>query len=167
MNEKINQCTGTVTMVDSTGSPVDLNDDCKDDTYYCTEDYQHLTIQPTSDLIIGETYTVTIQGIQDQCGNPMETAFSWSFTVMTPVETLQDLGAKVDELELPPDIEDGLMAKLNAAEMQIIVTKYTAAEKLLIGFIKQVNSQSGKTIDPTDGDELIAIAQRVIDFLPG
>jgi hypothetical protein len=36
------------------------------------------------------------------------------------------------------------------------------ARNLLKGFIKQVNSQRGKTLNDTKADELIEIAQRII-----
>jgi hypothetical protein len=44
--------------------------------------------------------------------------------------------------------------------------KNERARNLLQGFINQVNSQRGKTLNDTKADELIAIAQRIIVSIP-
>jgi predicted RNA-binding protein with TRAM domain len=164
MSQHINQCVGTVTMVDSSSSSVTLLDDCHPGTYYCTGDYQNLEIQPAAPLVYGETYTVTISDMET-LGVTMVSPYSWSFTVMTTSEATQDLSSTVDELGLPPDVEDGLLAKLAAAQMQIDVMKYTSAQKSLLAFIKQVQSQQEKAIPLPVAEDLIATAQGIIDSL--
>jgi hypothetical protein len=161
MSESINQCRGSVEMVDEEGSPVGLRDDCHTGTYYCTSDYQNLVIRPDASLVLGETYTVTITGLTDNRLNVM-TPYSWSFTVQTPT---QDLSSTVDGLGLPPDVESGLLDKLAAAQKQIDMMKYPPAKKILQAFINQVKSQQGKTIPLPVAAELVATAQGIIDSL--
>lgn len=161
MSELINQCSGTVEMVDHDNNLIALEEGGKTGTHYYTDDYLNLEIFPSNPLVLGETYTVTISGIHDSYLNEMD-PYSWSFTVQTPIE---DLSTRVDELGLPPDVEDGLMAKLAAAQLQIDQMKYKPAQKMLMAFIKQVESQAGKTISTADAEELIAIAQQIFDSI--
>ena len=163
MDESINICVGTVQMVDSKNNPVAL---LYSDQYFHSADHIHLEIKPVAPLILGEKYTVTIQGLDHQ-GIVMETPYSWSFTTITSGEATQDLTTKVDSLGLPAAVETGLMDKLTAAQARIAQKKYTPARNTLNAFINQVNAQTGKAIDPDDTDELIAIAQRIINSIPG
>ena len=73
----------------------------------------------------------------------------------------------MSRLGLPTPFETGLMDKLTAAQARIAQKKYTPARNTLNAFINQVNAQTGKAIDPDDTDELIAIAQRIINSIPG
>ena len=163
MDEKINLCIGTVEMVDRNNNPVAL---LYPDQYFHSTDYINLEIKPVAPLILGETYTVTIQGLDHQ-GIVMETPYSWSFTVKTSAETTQDLSTQVDELGLPLGIENGLLSKLAAAEKKITQEQYTPARNTLNAFIKQVNAQTGKAITSEQAAELIVIAQQIIASIPG
>ena len=81
--------------------------------------------------------------------------------------TVQDLINNVDELGLPNGIEQGLLAKLDTAEKKIAQEHYTPARNTLNAFINQVNAQRGKTLSDTQAQELISIAQEIINSIPG
>jgi hypothetical protein len=85
----------------------------------------------------------------------------------TPAETLQDFISKVDALDLPSGIENGLMAKLTAAQKQIPNNKNTPARNQLQAFINDVRTQRGKAVTPAQANDLIATAQRIINAIPG
>ncbi len=82
MDKTINLCIGTVEMVDSNNNPVAL---LYPSHYFHSDDYIHLEIKPVAPLVLGETYTVTIQGL-DHKGIVMDTPYNWSFTVKTSAE---------------------------------------------------------------------------------
>jgi hypothetical protein len=82
-------------------------------------------------------------------------------------QPVQGLRIKVYELSLPSGIENGFIAKLKAAEKKITQEQYTPARNTLNAFINQVNAQRGKALTGTQADELIAIAQRIINSIPG
>ncbi len=90
-----------------------------------------------------------------------------SYTVDSPADANNALSMKVDSLELPAAVETGLIDKLTAAQARIVQKKYTPARNTLNAFINQVNAQTGKAINPGDADDLIAIAQRIINSIPG
>ncbi len=79
---------------------------------------------------------------------------------------MQDLSNKVDALGLPTGIENGLMAKLAAANMQISQKKYTPSRNMLNAFINQVNAQSGKAISSDQANDLISTAEQIINSIP-
>jgi hypothetical protein len=62
MDEKIGLCDGPVTMVDSHGNSVALQNPTRG---YTSPDYIHVVITPVAPLAVGETYTVTIQKLFD------------------------------------------------------------------------------------------------------
>jgi methionine-rich copper-binding protein CopC len=163
MDKTINLCIGTVEMVDSNNNPVAL---LYPDHYFHSADYIHLEIKPVAPLVLGETYTVTIQGLDHQ-GIVMETPYSWSFTVKTSAETAQDLSTQVDGLGLPKGIEKGLLAKLDTAGKKITQEQYTPARNTLNAFINEINAQRRKALTMAQADELIATAQRIINSIPG
>jgi hypothetical protein len=61
----------------------------------------------------------------------------------------------------------GLTDKLTAAQKKIEQKQYTPARNMLQAFINQVKSQRDKTLSDTEADELTAIAQRIINSIPG
>jgi len=73
----------------------------------------------------------------------------------------------VDEMGLPLDIDKGLMDKLMVAQTLIAQKKYTPARQTLLVFINQVNSQREKTLTTALADELISIAQRMLNSISG
>jgi len=81
--------------------------------------------------------------------------------------TVHDLINNVDELGLPNGIEQGLLAKLDTAEKKIAQEQYTPGRNTLNAFINQVNAQRGKALTGTQADELIVIAQEIINSIPG
>jgi len=85
MNEEINICVGTVQMLDSKNNPVAL---LYSDQYFQSADHIHLEIKPVAPLILGEKYTVTIQGLDHQ-DIVMEKPFSWSFSTATSPPTTE------------------------------------------------------------------------------
>jgi PKD repeat protein len=84
----------------------------------------------------------------------------------TPAEATSDLATTVYELSLPPDIETGLTDKLEVTESKLENEKYNVAQNTLTAFINQVNSQRDKTLTEEQADELIAIAQQIIESIP-
>jgi hypothetical protein len=79
-------CSGSVEIVDSDGDTVALQG--ADAPHgYDTDDYLNLVITPEDPLTIGETYTVTIQDIEDSYHYVMDT-YTWSFTVGDPAPAL-------------------------------------------------------------------------------
>jgi len=68
---------------------------------------------------------------------------------------------------LPLDIDKGLMGKLTAAQTLIAQKKYTPARQTPLVFINQVNSQREKTLTTALVDELISIAQRMLNSIYG
>jgi methionine-rich copper-binding protein CopC len=161
MDKSINICVGSVEMADSSKKPVALLYPAH---YFHSADYIHLEIKPVAPLVLGETYTITIQGLDHQ-GIVMESPYTLSFTVKTSAEAVQDLSSKVDELGLSPDIENGLMAKLTAANKQIAQKKNASSRNMLNAFINQVNAQTGKAISPDQSGDLISAAQQIINAL--
>jgi len=87
--------------------------------------------------------------------------------VKTPTGGTHDLNTKVDEMGLPLDIDKGLMGKLTAAQTLIAQKKYTPARQTPLVFINQVNSQREKTLTTALVDELISIAQRMLNSISG
>jgi dipeptidyl aminopeptidase/acylaminoacyl peptidase len=113
---------------------------------------------------VAGTYTVTLTVTDNEGLTGSDTTV---ITVQTPAEAVQDLITKVDGLGLPKGIEQSLLAKLDTAEKKITQEQYTPARNTLNAFINQVNAQRGKAITETQADELILIAQRIINSIPG
>jgi PKD repeat protein len=110
------------------------------------------------------TYTVTLT-VTDNGG--LTGSDSATITLKTPAQTLQDLIIKVKGLGLPKGIEQGFLAKLDVAEKKITQEQYTPARNTLNAFINEVNAQRGKAITASQANELTAIAQRIINSIPG
>jgi len=89
---------------------------------------------------------------------------SWS-TAATP--TVLDLVIKVEGLDLPKGIEQGLSAKLDTTQKKITQEQYTPARNTLKAFINQVTAQRGKALTTAQADDLIATAQKIINSIPG
>jgi hypothetical protein len=83
MSKTINNCVGSVTVVDNGGNPVLLQYPTH---FFKADDYRNLEIKPLSPLVEGKTYTVTITGLIDDYYNAMD-SYSWSFTVEGPPTT--------------------------------------------------------------------------------
>ena len=165
MGEGVNQCVGNAEMVDNAGSPVDLLDNCKPDTYFCIDDDQNLIITPAAPLVLGETYTVTLHGIIDTYYNVMPD-YPWTFST-TSGDATQDLITTVEHIELSLDVEEGLTEKLADAQTLIEQGKYKPARQTLLAFINQVKAQTGKGNLTSDmASSLIETAQEIIDSLP-
>ena len=110
------------------------------------------------------TYTVSLMVTDNDGLKGSDTAI---ITVKTPAEAVQDLITKVDGFGLPKGIEQGLLAKLDTAEKKIIQKQYTPARNTLNAFINQVSAQREKALTGTQANELIAIAERIINSIPG
>jgi hypothetical protein len=105
-------------------------------------------------------------------GRTSEGVYQCEFThvyiyVENPAQTLQDLMTNIDGLGLPKGIEQGLLAKLDNAQVKIAQEHYTPARNTLNAFIHQVNAQRGKVLTTEQADDFIATAQRIIDAIPG
>jgi hypothetical protein len=90
-----------------------------------------------------------------------------SYTVDSPADANKALSLKVDDLGLSSPVEKGLMDKLSATQASITQKHYTPARNTLSAFINQVNAQRGKAITPDQANDLIAIAQLIINSIPG
>ena len=85
-----------------------------------------------------------------------------------PIELVLDLMQNVIDLNLQQGIENGLVAKLEAAMQSlddINANNDVAAVNTLEAFINAVEAQRGNKISQADADALIADAQQIIDLL--
>lgn len=85
----------------------------------------------------------------------------------TPVTDIQNLIDTVENLNLQHGIENSLVAKLNAAILEIQDNNNAEAINSLQAFINEVNAQRGKKITGSEADILIAAAQAIISQLTG
>ena len=104
------------------------------------------------------------------CGEVVSLSFFGVFEseLLSPVELLQQLAAKVFGLNLQQGISNSLDAKLNAALgalEDINANNDVAAVNTLEAFINAAQAQSGDKIPTEDADALIAAAQEVITAL--
>jgi hypothetical protein len=60
-----------------------------------------------------------------------------------------------------------LLAKLDALKKKITQAQNTPARNTLNPFINHVNAQRGKALTTDQANEIIAIAQRIINAIPG
>ena len=129
-------------------------------------DGTHSSLQQPVHLYASEgTYTVNLT-VSGPSGSDSEVKTNY-ITVKTPAQAVQDLIIKVDGLGLPKGIEQSLLAKLDVAQKKITKEQYTPARNTLNAFINEVNAQRGKTVTVSQANELIAIAQRIINSIPG
>ena len=85
-----------------------------------------------------------------------------------PIELVLDLMQNVIDLNLQQGIENGLVAKLEAAMQSlddINANNDVAAVNTLEAFINAVEAQRGNKITNEQADELISAAQEIIDLL--
>ena len=85
-----------------------------------------------------------------------------------PIELVLDLMQNVIDLNLQQGIENGLVAKLEAAMQSlddINANNDVAAVNTLEAFINAVEAQRGTKITEADADALIAAAQEIIALL--
>jgi len=85
--------------------------------------------------------------------------------VPTPEDLIDDLQSTVVDLELPNGLENSLNSSLNNAMSSLQNGNTGAAINKLEAFINKVQAQSGKKIDETDADELIADAEAIIALI--
>jgi hypothetical protein len=117
------------------------------------------------DLVIG--------GAPGVDGVAENTGAAYVFTVPPPPgpgDRLEGLAADVEALDLPPGIENALLAKLDTALAQLQgdnEANDAAAVGALEAFIQQVEAQAGKMIPQSAADDLIAVAQLVIALVEG
>jgi methionine-rich copper-binding protein CopC len=77
MSEDVNRCVGTATIVDDLGNTVAL----KPGQGWDATDYKTVEVYPAAPLVVGRTYTVTLEGLVDNYMNKLAAPYSWSFTV--------------------------------------------------------------------------------------
>lgn len=82
-----------------------------------------------------------------------------------PEDLIYDLQSSVVGLGLPKGLENSLTSSLNNAKNSLQNGNNGAAINKLEAFISKVEAQSGKKIDETDADDLIASAQAIIDAI--
>jgi len=82
-----------------------------------------------------------------------------------PVELCVDLVGQVEELDLPKGTENSLKAKLENAVKKLGDQNIVAGINSLNAFINEVEAQRGKKILESDADDLIAVAQYIIEVL--
>jgi hypothetical protein len=123
-------------------------------------------VSPTIELPVGEHVIELIvnDGIEDS--EPNEVVI----TVIDSIDLLDMLADDVIDLNLRRGIENGLLAKIDAAIAKLEddnPKNDRAAVRMLRAFIRAVKAQSGKKIDENDAAELIETAQQIIDMLIG
>jgi hypothetical protein len=84
-------------------------------------------------------------------------------TVISYSRATTNLQAQVDGAGLPQGTQNSLDSKLQAALASFTLGDTTAAKNELGAFINEVSAQSGKKIDATLADALIANAQEIIN----
>lgn len=93
---------------------------------------------------------------------------AYELPLLDPVELLVDLAQTVIDLNLQQEIENGLVAKLDAALQaldDINQNNDVAAINTLQAFINAVEAQRGNKIPEADADDLIATTMEIIDLL--
>ena len=112
-------------------------------------------------------YVVTVT-VTDDDGDPgFDTAEVY---VQTPSEAIEDVIDTIEEFDLGGGIENGLIAKLDAALSKLNDGNENndgAAINNLEAFINQVEAQRGKKLTEEQADVLVAAAQAIIDSLSG
>ena len=83
-------------------------------------------------------------------------------TVASPVELIESLIAEVQSLGLPRGLQNHLITKLKAAEIQLNHRHRREAIDQLHEFIEVVEDQRGKKIPDEEADKLIADARQIV-----
>jgi len=107
-------------------------------------------------------FTVTLT-VTDDFG-ATDTA-TMTVTVITPIESIQDLIRDVKAKKLPPGIENSLVKKLEGAIAALERGQNDVAINKLYSFIHEVEALRGKWIENEDADDWTAKAQRIIYIL--
>ena len=95
---------------------------------------------------------------------------AYEFQLRSGLVLIQSLMQQVGSLELPPEVEDGLIAKLNAAARKLEddnPKNDRAAANILGAFINYCRDLRGVEIPEADADALITAARRIIALLTG
>jgi len=88
------------------------------------------------------------------------------------IDTIDDMGSVIEELNLPEGTESSLQSKISNAMKSVekgnkgaAINQLKAFINQLKAFINQVNAQKGKKIPEHDADMLISYVNNVIDQL--
>lgn len=114
-----------------------------------------------SDFSVG-THALTLTAIDSEGAEGTATV---SITVeeLTPASLADVVAGMLADGEITdPDVADGLIDKLEAAQTALDRGNDVAAERILRAFIRQVEAQRGKAITEQAADELVELANRLI-----
>jgi hypothetical protein len=113
-----------------------------------------------------EDITVSLDTVNNIiCGVTDSFSFFTAFELADPVELLDALVAKVEEINLHHGISNALDSKLDAAQEAFTDANFNndgAAVNSLNAFINHVMAQAGKKITQADADSLIIDAEEII-----
>jgi len=109
-----------------------------------------------------KTFTVTAT---DYASN--QNTISVTYIIESPAESTKDIIDDIKELNLPKGTENSLTSKLQNAIDALNRGNTDAAIIKLEAFISEVRAQQCKKIPCDKADELIAMAQRIIDSIGG
>jgi hypothetical protein len=96
-----------------------------------------------------------------------QNTISVTYTIESPAEATEDFIDDIKELNLPQGTENSLTSKLENAIDALNRGNTDAAIIKLEAFISEVRAQQCKKIPCDKADELIAMAQRIIDSIGG
>ncbi len=129
-----------------------------DDGYY--SDLQH----PVHCYYNNGIYTVNLTVTDNKGGTG---TYSVVIVVNTAVEAIENLNDDILDMELPSNIKNDLLSKLNNAINFLNNNKPNQAISQLLEFINIVEAQRGKKITEDQAVYLITVAQWIIDDIGG
>jgi len=106
------------------------------------------------------TYIVTLTVTDDFGAADTNTM---TVTVITPIESIEDLIRDVKAKKLPPGIENSLVKKLEGAIAALERGQNDVAKNKLEAFAHEVDALRGKWLSNEDADDWTAKAQRIIE----
>lgn len=131
------------------------------------EAFSACTSPMTYTALASGTHTFKVRAIDTSSNvDPTPASFTWS--ILTPAQAIQNLVKIVKSLNLQQGIDNSLDAKLDAALKALDDIKQNndaAAINSLKAFIQEVKAQRGKSLTDTQADLLINTAQAIIDSL--